>query len=697
VYLGANEQEVIDGTVTPATVTEPIYDAGALELNTTFYWRIDEGNEAEIPAIWQGNIWGFTTADHIVVDNFESYNGLDASDPKSNRVFMVWKDGAGYGTPDNPPYSPGNGTGSLIGHAAPPFVEEQIVHDGRQSMPYFYNNSGMAGKANYSEVSVDISELGIGSDWARAGVKTLTLYFFGDPGNSTGEQMYLKINGVEIPYDGDSSNITFGIWQQWDVDLESLVGVDLQNVTELIIGFKNGGGTGVVYFDNIRLNPAPQIPATQAPDDSALVALWDFEGDFSDATGKGHDGTAYGDPAIVNDPSRGQVLEVDGDNRIGVSDAADLNFGADESLTLTAWVNYDQVDAPEGWKTIVAKGRTESGGGTGYVPELYGFWVSPQNNWNINAGGIGGQPQEAASGQWHHLAFVQDGPANEGHFYIDGEVVMSGGADSCDTTGRPLFIGAAGTDVSVFEAFKGRIDDVRIYSYALSEPEIQYLVAGLQAPDDTALVAHWDFEGDFTDATGKGHDGLAFGDPAIIFDPLRGQVLEVDGDDRIGVSDAGDLNYGANESMTLTTWVNLNLADPLSGWRTIVAKGRTELGGGTGYVDTLYGFWVSGSSNWHVNSGGVNGDAQPAAGGQWHHLAFVQDGPANVGYFYIDSELIATAGAESCDTTGRPLFIGAAGTDVEASSFEAFKGLIDDVRIYNYALSELEIQYLALN
>jgi hypothetical protein len=171
------------------------------------------------------------------------------------------------------------------------------------------------------------------------------------------------------------------------------------------------------------------------------------------------------------------VLEVDGDDRIGVSDAPDLNFGADESLTLTIWANLDLIDAPEGWKAIVAKGRTELGGGTEYVDEFYGFYVSPDNNWHVNAGGLWDDSQAAAGGQWHHLAFVQDGPAGEGYFYIDGEVVMSGGADSCDTTGRPLFIGAAGTDVDVdvFEPFKGRIDDVRIYSYALSQLEIQYL------------------------------------------------------------------------------------------------------------------------------------------------------------------------------------------------------------------------------
>ena len=480
VYISTDEQAVIDGNIPVATVTETSYRPLSLDLVTTYYWKIDEVNGAEIPTIWEGDVWNFTTADYLVVDNFESYNGLNPSDPESNRIFMMWKDGAGFGAQDNPPYSAGNGTGSIIGHAAPPFVELEIIHDGSQSMPYFYNNSGSTGKANYSEVEVDISALGIGPDWTKAGVKTLTLYFYGDPANSAGEQMYLKINGVEIPYDGASSNLTHGIWQPWNIDLSSIVGVNLQNVTEIIIGFRNGGGSGVVYFDNIRLNPATQatqIPDNKAPDDTSLVAHWDFEGDFTDATGKGHDGLAFGDPTIVNDPLRGQVLVVDGDDRIGVSDAPDLNFGAGESMTLTAWVNFDLVNAPEDWKAIVAKGRTELGGGTDYVDELYGFWVTPSNDWHVNAGGVNGDAQAAAGGQWHHLAFVQDGSANEGYFYIDGEVVMSGGAESCDTTGRALFIGAGGTDVDVdaFESFKGRIDDVRIYSYALSQLEIQYL------------------------------------------------------------------------------------------------------------------------------------------------------------------------------------------------------------------------------
>ena len=517
VYFSTDRQSVASGT---ALVTEvPAagecragYDAGMLELGKTYYWRIDEVNEAETPATWQGPVWDFTTIEHVVVDDFEDYN-----DFSPDRIWQTWHDGVGFSEP--PPGFAGNGTGSQVGNDAPPFTEQTIVHGGLQAMTFRYTNNGSTGKALYSEAQ---REWATPQNWTVNGVKALTLWFNGDAGNSA-EPLYVGLQdslGTRKDVRHDNANaVRIDGWEEFSVDLQEFAnaGVNLTSIQKIYVGVGNrlapqSGGTGTLYFDDIRLYPSRCVPerkappaadltgdcvvdyldvdsmaadwliAAVAPDDTGLVARWEFAGDFTDATGKGHDGTAYGDPTIVNDPERGQVLEVDGDDRVGVSDAADLNYGPDESLTLVTWANFEPSGAPSGWKCIVAKGRTESGGATAYVPELYGFYVSPDNNWHVNAGGIGGDPLAATGGRWRHLAFVQDGPAGEGYFYIDGEVVVSGGADNCDTTGRPLFIGAAGTDVPVdiFEAFKGRIDDVRIYNYALSQSEILYL-AGLKA------------------------------------------------------------------------------------------------------------------------------------------------------------------------------------------------------------------------
>ena len=78
---------------------------------------------------------------------------------------------------------------------------------------------------------------------------TLVVHFRGAADN-TGD-LYVKINGVKVPYDGDPADIASGEWVPWEIDLAS-VGVSLTNVTGLTIGIE-GGETGVLYVDAIRL------------------------------------------------------------------------------------------------------------------------------------------------------------------------------------------------------------------------------------------------------------------------------------------------------------------------------------------------------------------------------------------------------------------------------------------------------------
>ncbi|NIM95244.1 MAG: hypothetical protein GTO18_16220, partial [Anaerolineales bacterium] len=117
VYLSTDEQAVIDGTAPVATVAEASYGPLSLDLGQAYYWRVDEVNEAETPTTWESHIWNFRTTDHIVVDDFESYNDLDPTEPLSKRIFSVWIDGYDIAT-----------NGSLVGHENPPFCERTIVH-----------------------------------------------------------------------------------------------------------------------------------------------------------------------------------------------------------------------------------------------------------------------------------------------------------------------------------------------------------------------------------------------------------------------------------------------------------------------------------------------------------------------------------------------------------------------------------------
>ena len=244
VYVSTDEQAVIDGTVPVVTVAEPSYGPLALDLDTTHYWKVNEVNEAETPTTWESAIWSFTTKDHIVVDDFESYNILDLADPASKRIFNVWIDG--YEQPTN---------GAIVGYENPPFCEQTIVHGGRQSMPFFYSNTGGAA---YSEAELTLSP---SQDWTAGGVKVLSLWFFGDASN-TAAQMYVKVNGTKVAYDGNPGNLAMAAWQVWDIDLASF-GTGLQSVTKLAIGVDGNGASGTLFFDDIRLYMLALAPTNE--------------------------------------------------------------------------------------------------------------------------------------------------------------------------------------------------------------------------------------------------------------------------------------------------------------------------------------------------------------------------------------------------------------------------------------------------
>jgi hypothetical protein len=229
------------------------YDPGKLDWNTTYFWRIDQVDDLNPDSPWTGNIWSFTTADFIIVDDFELYNDFDPSDPEGNRIFMTWKDGLGYGTPTAPPYFAGNGSGAIIGHAEPPFAEQEIVHGGRQSMPYEYNN---AGGLKYSEAEMTLE---YPRDWTENSIDKLVIWFRGNSDNSA-EPMYVVLNGFALIYHDDSNATQIDSWTQWTIDLQKFVelGVDLTNVSTIAIGIGNksnpqSGGSGLMFFDDIRL------------------------------------------------------------------------------------------------------------------------------------------------------------------------------------------------------------------------------------------------------------------------------------------------------------------------------------------------------------------------------------------------------------------------------------------------------------
>jgi hypothetical protein len=242
-YLSTDQQAVIDGTAIPTTVDQAGYTPPTLDIGSTYYWRIDEVNSAETVTTWQGDIWSFSTQQYIVVEDFESYNDIEQEQAGSNLIYLTWIDG----------YDDPSVNGSTMGYTVPyePTIEFRIVHGDDQSAPFSYDNS----TASYSEITVSSNNLAIGNDWTKSDVQVLTLWFYGDPNNAVTEQLYAKLNGVKVNYDGDAANLAVAGWTQWNIDL-SAFGINLANVTELSIGLErigNSSGSGTLLIDDIRL------------------------------------------------------------------------------------------------------------------------------------------------------------------------------------------------------------------------------------------------------------------------------------------------------------------------------------------------------------------------------------------------------------------------------------------------------------
>ncbi|MDT8303055.1 MAG: LamG domain-containing protein [Sedimentisphaerales bacterium] len=236
VYFGADAASLeLKGS---GNLGEESYEPGQLEWNTAYYWRVDEADSANADSPWTGPLWSFTTANFLIIDDMESYNDLDESDPASNRIYLAWVDG--FGDPTN---------GSLVGYVNPPFAEQSIVHSGNQSMPLEYDNAG--GK---SEATLTLTS---NKDWTVKGVDTLTIWYRGSNSNSA-ETMYVMLNGSANVDNGDPAATQASGWTEWNIPLQAFAdqGVNLANVNSITLGLKSGsGGTGMIFVDDVRLYP----------------------------------------------------------------------------------------------------------------------------------------------------------------------------------------------------------------------------------------------------------------------------------------------------------------------------------------------------------------------------------------------------------------------------------------------------------
>jgi hypothetical protein len=452
VYVSTDANQVRNGTALAGTVSTTSFDgSGVLQLGKTYYWKVNEVNDAMKPSTWEGDVWSFSTTAVLTVDDMESYNDAEG---KGTRIYETWVDG--FGTKNN---------GSQVGYDSAPFAERTVFHGGAQSMPLRYDNTTAA----FSEATRTFSPA---QDWTPFGVKGLTLWFYGNPAN-TATKMYVKVNGQKVYFDGDADSLLSKVWHIWYVDLTALAGVNLKKVTDLTIGFE--GGKGTVLFDDITLTPAGRQLVTPAkPAATNLVAHYLFDGNVADATGA-HPATVFGAPTYTAGKV-GQAIKLDG-LRDYVDSPGTYNL---TSYTVALWF---RVDGGTGQRDVFS--LYDELGGHGILLEVGDpATIRFLHRSPVSSTGGGTSIYTTSTygdGAWYHVAAVKS--ATTMSLYVNGELAATGTDTTVfDKALAHLSVGVLRVD-SLIRYLPGAVDDLYLYGRDLSQAEIASL-AGRTQPFD---------------------------------------------------------------------------------------------------------------------------------------------------------------------------------------------------------------------
>ncbi len=289
---------------------------------------------------------------------------------------------------------------------------------------------------------------------------------------------------------------------------------------------------------------------------------------------------------------------------------------------------------------------------------------------------------------WHHI--VATYPAgqtdiNQTSIYLDGIALSSpcnNPSSTFSTTNTAFAIGRIPNTNAAY--FPGEIDEVRVYDRALSAGDITELYN--DGNPGGSLVGWWKLdEGSGTiteDASGNGHHGTLVSSPAWTAG-IRGTALSFDTSNYI----AAERVTAVTDNWTISAWVNpaslpqntamifYNGSDQ-GGYGIVLgpAANSSEFGGLYGQV-----VWIG------------SGYSLPSAN-TWYHLVMVRD--SGTAKFYVNGVQTANTSNSNPLAVAGCLSIAEQYDNCSSPKGRRFNGKIDDVRIYDRALTAADVQGL---
>ncbi len=447
----------------------------------------------------------------------------------------------------------------------------------------------------------------------------------------------------------------------------------------------------------LMLAPPMHAQATCAARPANLVSWFRAEGNAIDAAGSNHGTPQNG--ATFATGMVGQAFSFDGlDDIIRVPSAPNLE---PQQFTLEAWVFARNVGGGIDAQGPVVISKDFAGNVS------YGI-LGPGTTGKFNANmrfTDGTQPSFFSANSfgfntWHHVAMTWDG--NTINLYVNGNLEGSVvvGPKTVVYSAEDLGIGMHSLLAPVNKRpFDGFIDEVEIFNRALSSSEIASAFGAGSAGHCVSIappanLVSW-YRAEFTakDSIGSNHGTLQNG--ASLATGMIGQAFSFDGiNDSVNIPAASSLNVGAQA--TFAFWMRPDPSNPMNACcQGLVVRDNMsiEIANPFGVpVGIIFGA-SNGGTNVHTSD--VVGTGFPVTAGQWHHVVGTYDGTAV--RLYVDGLERAAA-----PLTGTIPPIGAGGFLTIGSEdghtlcpscvgTRYFHGMIDDVQIFNRALSSAEV------